>query len=239
MDRLALVLAILALLLGGVSYWRSGGMEDVAYARQEVGATVEQLEAKQKELVELASASMRSVYERSQQRMQQLNDSITESRKGAGEALTRQLNQATEQLDKLQRRVADAMETAKESTIASARNTQDLLMKQVARMDARVSILEARWNIDRAVARAEDGDFEAAESKLEEAVVELREARAKLAEDREFDAELDALRNSLQEAVAAVKSKAQDYRARIEQVVDDTDRLVAAFDEQAAGEQRK
>ena len=68
---------------------------------------------------------MTAVYERSPQRMKRFGESIMETRKEASEALTKQLDRATEQLTALKQRVANGLSSLKESTIATARETQD------------------------------------------------------------------------------------------------------------------
>lgn len=241
MDKLALVIAAIALLIGGIGYWRSGGAEDVAVARDKLETAVEKLEATQREIVDDVSTTMRSVYEGTQVRMQRFADSITETRKEAGEALAKQLDRASQQLAALQRGVADGLASIKDTTLTLARQTQDSLVRRVNRMEARVAILQARWKIDKSVELADKLEFDSAERKLQEAVMLIKDARQALGEDGEYEAKLDAMRDSLEVAVSSVKAKAENIRAKIDQVISDTDKLVAAFEsnEQLADDEQK
>lgn len=59
-----------------------------------------------------------------------------------------------------------------------------------------------------------------------------------LGDDHAYDTDLDAISESLRDAIAAAKAKAEEFRARIEKVVNDSDRLISSLEthEQQADE---
>ncbi len=236
MDKLSLVLALVALIVGGTGYWRSGGKQDVAYARQEIEEEVQVLRAKQRELVENVSAATTAAYKQGRTSMKRAGERLAELRKEAGESLQRQIDTASAQIDKLQQRVTNGMEAMKDTTIAAARDAQVAVTKRIHRMEARVDILRAKRKINDALERADEAKFEKAEQRLEEAVALIKDARQTLGDDHAYESKLDTVAESLREAVVAVKAKAEDVKARIEQVVAESDTLISALeaDEQAS-----
>jgi uncharacterized phage infection (PIP) family protein YhgE len=236
MNTLSLVLSILALAVGGVSYWRSGGKQDVAIAKQQIDEQLKQLETKQKELVDDLTATTRAAYASLQESMKRAGERLVEIRKGAAESLQEQIDLASQQLERLQKKSADALAALKDTTIAVARETEEAIAKRVRRLEARVEILHAKLHINSALSRAEENDFDKAEEYLRDAVSMLKDARQKLEGDTAYDTNLDAVADSLKQAVAAVKSRAEDVRQKIEKVVTTSDTLVSALesDEQSA-----
>jgi chromosome segregation ATPase len=226
MDKLALILAILALIVGGAGYWRSGGDQDVAAASEKIEEEVEELQAKQRELAEKVVAMTRSAYSSSQDRLRRAKERLVELSKHTEEGLQTQVKTAIQKLEALQEQVAERLKSTKESTIAAARETQQTLARQVRRLEARVDILEAKLAINRAMARAEDENLDEAEEYLREALLAIKEARRTLGDDRAHEPELHEAEDSLRQAIVAVKEKAKDVKSRIERVATNGDRLI-------------
>ena len=74
MNKLALALAVLALAVGGVAYWRSGGEQDIATARREMEHEIQNLRAKQKELADKVSAMLDTAYETLEERLRRVGE---------------------------------------------------------------------------------------------------------------------------------------------------------------------
>jgi chromosome segregation ATPase len=241
MKNAALVLSIIALIVGGVAYWRSGGKEDVALARQEIEVELQKLEAKQKELADSVAATTSAAYENLQERMRRAKEQLAEIRKEASEKLQAEIDLASQQLVELQNRVADGIESMKDTTVATARMTEEAIAQRVHRLEARVDALQSKLLINRALVKANKKDFDGADECLREAVALIKDARQKLGTDAAYDKKLNSVAESLRLAVAAVKAQAEDIRTRIEKVVTESDTLVAALesDEQKAEVARK
>lgn len=174
MDKTAVALGLVALVLSLVAYWRSGGQHDMAIARQAIDEQLRVMKTKQDELVENVAATVRSIYQRGQEGMVRARTTLTELRKEAGESLRRQIDRATQQAEKLERRIVEALDAVNDSTIAKARQTQKALVTRVGRMESRVLILDAQWETGRALKLAEKAEFDRAEDRLQEAVARIR-----------------------------------------------------------------
>jgi TolA-binding protein len=236
MDKLALVLAILSLAIGSVGYWRSGGQHDVEVLRQEVAKEIEVIRTKQRELTDTVAASTRAAYEASQERIRRMAEQLAELRKDATESMKKQVDLATKQMEELEGRIADGIKAVKETTAEKARATEEALAKRVHRLEARVDALRAKREINLALAKAKQNDFDKADEYLQEAVALLKDARETLGNDYAYESELSDVSESLRQAVAAIKAHAADVQARIEKVVTRSDTLLSALesDEQAA-----
>ena len=230
MDKLALTLAILALAIGGVGYWRSGGQQDVAAASEKIEEEVEELRIKQKRLAEDVAAMSRAAYTNSQERLRRAKERLVELSTQAGESLQKQVNTALEGVESLQERVAESLESTRDTTVAAAREAQQALAQRVRRLEARVDILQAKLEINRALARAEKDDFDEAEEYLREALSALKEARQTLGNDRTYETQLDEVEDSLLQAILAVKERADDTKSRIERVVANSDTLISILE---------
>lgn len=230
MERLSIVLAAVAIALSTIAYWRTGGRQDLTTARRTLEEQLKVLKAKQDELVDDLASTVRSTYERGQEGMARARQRLGELRKDAGEKLQQQIDRATRQIGDVERRIAEALRAAKEATIATARETQNGLMKRVHRLEARVSILAAQWEAGRALKWAEKAEFDRAEENLQEAVARIREAKATLADDDAYDSQLEAVNHSLREAILAARAKAEAFRSRVEKVVADSDALIATLE---------
>jgi chromosome segregation ATPase len=236
MDKLALGLAILSLIVGSAAYWRSGGKQDVAAVSQEIEQQIQKLRAKQAELLENASAVTQVAYENMQQRLQGLGERLSELRKETSESLRRQADRARKQVEEIEQSVADGLQSMKKTSVEAARKTEEALAVRVRRIEARVGALEAKYYANRALAKAEAKDFDKADEYLQKAVFLFNQARYSLDDDHAYDAKFDEVAESLRKSIAAVKAQAADLQARIEKVTTETDELVAALeaDEQAA-----
>lgn len=230
MEKLSIALSILAIGLGSVAYWRSGGQQDVITARKAVDDQLTALKARQDELVEDLSSRVRTAYVGAQERMSRARKRLASLREEASESLKRQIDLAASQIANIEKRISEALGAAKESAIATARETQRKLMVRTHRLQARVAILAAQWETGRALKLADKADFDGAEARLRDAVTRLHEAEELLGDDAAYDGQLAAIHHSLPEAIAAAKAKAEGFRARIEKVVADSDELISALE---------
>jgi len=106
-NGVTLVLAILALLLGGVAYWRSGGEQDVALVNEQVKQDIDTLRAKQQALETHAADSIRAGYNRSRVTLKRTRQRLGDLETAAAEGSKAEVEQAKKDLDTLEKDVAD------------------------------------------------------------------------------------------------------------------------------------
>ena len=226
MSAAALVISIFSLALAGVAYWRSGGKEDVRRLEDQVRQELDALRAKQGELVDHASQSLAAAYDRSRSRLLAAGVRLRSLQESALEGMEVQLQRAGEQIDALAQRLEHAAHAARSATVAAARATERGLTVRVSRVQARVVLLEVKAQAVLAERAAGEGQFDRADARLTEAIELLAKARSILGEDNVYDHQLDAVRDALRHAVDSVRSRAEDSRRRIDQVLADADRVV-------------
>lgn len=230
MSPISLVISVVALGLAGVAYWRSGGQRDVARLESAMRRELNELSAKQAELVSHASDAVAAAYDRSRARLQSARTRVHRLQEAAVEGLDSQLRRAGEQLENLGRRLEHAASGAKSTTVAAARAAERGIARRARRIQARVVVLEVKAKARLAEHAARDRDFDRADARLAEATDLLGEVRTILADDDVFGDELDAIRDALRHAVTSVRSRAEDTRRRIEQVLADADRVVTSLE---------
>ena len=237
MSAIALVVSVTALAMAGVAYWRSGGQRDVHRFDDQLRRDIDGLRAKHAELVDHTTESLAAAYQHSRNRLQGARNRLHGLQESAAEGLDAQLRRAGEQIDALAQRLEQAAVTAKSATVAAARATERGIATRVRRAQAQVMLLEVKAKAALAQRAAADGAFDRADARLTEATDLLSEERAIVPDDIAYLQGLDAIRDTLRQAVLAVRSQAQDTRRRIDQVLVDTDRVVTTLesDERQAG----
>ncbi len=228
MEITALIIAIIALALAGIAYWRAGGQRDL-----------ETLRAKQKELTDVVLLAIEQAYEESRQTLRQTADSLRLLKEEAIEGLEQQIERAAQQLQTLERRLEESLNNARASTLSVAHNAERTLRLRVRRLEARGSLLYAKASAVLAQRWAGKGELIRAEQRLDQATALLALARETLRADHAYDEQFEIVKRALAEATTAVRAKAQDVRQRIEHVLTETDKLLGALESdetKAAGE---
>ncbi len=226
-----LAISIVSLALAAVAYWRSGGKQDAKRVRLEI----ERLKAKEKEMAESITQTLAAAYEASRQRLQYARELLRQTKDEAIRGVEQQLRRAQAQLEALGRKLEEAAHSAKETSVSAARNVERTISLRVRRIEARAMLLRAKTKMTLAISAASKLEFEKAEHRLDEATELWREAREVLADDHAYDQLFDAMKRSLRDATTALQSQAQSARAKIEEVLVETDRLVNSLE---ADEQR-
>ncbi|QDU74558.1 hypothetical protein Pan97_15670 [Bremerella volcania] len=213
LNSVTLVLAILALLLGGVAYWRSGGKQDVAQVDEQVKQDIDTLREKQQALETHAADSIRAGYKRSQAALKRARQRLGELETAAAEGIKAEVEQAKKDLDTLERDTADGAKAIEKSVVDKAREAEQAVTSRVHRLEARVDVIEARHEISRAKANADSQEFDKAEQQFHEAISHIKGAKEKMADGTALDAQIDAARSSLVDAAKAVEAKAVEAKA--------------------------
>ncbi|MBI5688394.1 MAG: hypothetical protein HZC54_25255 [Verrucomicrobia bacterium] len=230
MEIAALIIAVVSLALAGVAYWRAGGQRDVESARRAIEGELEVLRAKQSEVTEALAEAIAVAYEESRGTLRRTARRLRELKDEAVEGLERQTERALQELAMLEQRLEAGASAARNTALAAARNAEQVVALRVHRLEARVTMLFVKAKVVRAVALAHKKEFGAAERRLEEAADLLRTVRQTLGSDHVHDAGLDAVKNALANATAAVRAEAEDTRRQIERVLAEADSLVGSLE---------
>jgi len=226
----ASIVAVTALALGTVAYWRAGGKRDLEIFRREMEREFDLLRAKQRELVEGASEALAGAYEGSRRRLERNRERLRALRAETIEGLEQQIDRAAEQLHPLSERLEAAAKALSDSTLTAAHAIERGIARRVRRLEARTMLLAAKVRATRAVRFAEKREFERAERQLVHAADLLRTAYKTLRSDAAYDEGLAAVELALTAARAAVRAKAEDTRRLIEQVVTEADAVVGRLE---------
>lgn len=231
MTAVNLAMAVVALILAAVAYWRAGGQRDVERVQAQLRRELVELRIKQDELVEHANQSLAAAYDRSRERLREARLRLHELQDAAVEGIEIQARRAAEQLERLAGRLDQAAGAAATATVSAARASEAAVARRVRRLQTRVILLEVKAKAILARRAAADDELDRADARLGEAVHLLEEARATLGEDHVFDAELAAVRGTLWQAVDAVRTRAESMRHHIDEVLADTDRVLHGLDD--------
>jgi hypothetical protein len=230
MALAAMIVAVVALAFGAVAYWRAGGNRDVEVLRREMEREIDVLRARQRELVEGASAALAATYEGSRRRLERNRERLRALRAETIEGLEQQVDRAAEQLHPLAERLEAAAKAVSDSTLTLAHTIERGIAKRVRRLEARTMLLTAKVRATRAGNFAERREFERAERQLVHAADLLRTAYTKLRGDAAYDEGFAAVELALAAARAAVRAKADDTRRLIERVVREADAVVGRLE---------
>jgi chromosome segregation ATPase len=177
-------------------------------------------------LLESASQSIAIAYDRSRERWANTRDELITQEKAAVEGLEEQVKKARNQLEILGEKLEEYPTAARESTLDAARRAEEAISRRIRRIQARVTLLQAKGKARWAQKAETDKDLERADQLLQESMDLLREARETLSGDPVYRKELEAMKSALQEATAAVRTRTEDIRQRINRVLADTDSII-------------
>jgi TolA-binding protein len=228
METVTLIIAIIALALAGVAWWRAGGQRDL-----------KRLRAKQEELTETLLLAIEEAYEASRQTLRQTADGLRQLKNEAIEDLAQPIERTQQQLQALERKLEESVKAIRHNTITAAQKAERALRQRVHRLEARGSLLYAKASAVLAQRWASKGELVRAEQRLDQAIALLALARETCRSDHAYDEQFEVVKRSLDEATTAVRAEAQDARQRIEHVLLETDKLLGALESdetKAAGE---
>jgi hypothetical protein len=212
--------------LSAVACWRSGGAQDVRKLRREVEA----LRIKQREVAESIADAFAVAYGRSRERLQVAREHLRLQKTETVEGMEKQVQLAQYQLQSLARRLDEAAGSVKTVAFSTAQRIEEAIALRVRHLEACATLLQAKAKASRAQAAAAKDDFQRADELLADAADLLRSARETLGSDRDYDLQIDSMKQGLRAATAAVRARAQDTRSRLDRVLVDADRIVGALE---------
>jgi chromosome segregation ATPase len=223
MNTLALgtlAIACLSLVLSCVAYSRAGASSEARALRDELRHDGEAFQRRQRALAEDAIRKLRDGYadtlwriSRAKQRLAQLPPEMSEDIQDRAQRIDRQLDErrrdAREELERLEHQISQ-----------DAHATQEAIALRVRQLEGRTQILSASADILRAQRLATRNELAAADDLLDDAVADVREARARLGIHAADDPAFTDIISSLRHAKRFVRAPNDATRPRLDQLSD-------------------
>ncbi len=160
--------------------------------------------------------------------------SLADIRSGAPDELRQRIDRISQELEELASEAQrDLARVQREPTRRAHRRYEDLL-RHMQRLEARADLLEVHSDIVRAQRLASQSEFVAAEELLEAAASRMRDIRATLGRG-DHDPAFVEIMSTLQDALRAVRNRAENTRRKLQNVMSETDALLGTFEQPAAG----
>lgn len=160
--------------------------------------------------------------------------SLADTRAGASEELRERIDRLGEELEEIEREARRDLARLQQEPTRRARIKHEELLRDMQRLEARVQLLEVKSEIVRAQRLASQSEFVAAEELLEAAASRMRDIRARLGRG-EGDPAFVEIMSALQDALRAVRNRAENTRRKLQDVLSETDSLLGTFEQPAAG----
>jgi hypothetical protein len=157
--------------------------------------------------------------------------SLADTRAGASEELRERIDRLGEELEEIAREARRDLERLQHEPTRRARIKHEELLRDMQRLEARVQLLEVKSEIVRAQRLASQSEFVAAEELLEAAASRMRDIRGR----GEGDPMFAEIMVALQDALRAVRNRAENTRRKLQDVLSETDSLLGTFEQPAAG----
>lgn len=214
----ALFLSIASMVLAVVAYWRSGGREDLETIRRKQQLLIEELARRTRRGLEDSLARLR----RLEQRLGELHAETSIEVRDSVDALSRELAE-------LKREAEIALERLKLEVSTGAHASQEVLAKRVHHVEGTLRVLGARAEIHAAELLADSGRFVEAEDLLEDAVVKVREAKLRLADEEADEPAFGPVLGALHDALRSIRARAEDHKRQLDTVLAASDSLLASL----------
>jgi hypothetical protein len=224
----AMMIAVAALVLSAVAYWRTGGRGDVESALHYLRSKVEALGMKELELARKIHESSRKAYERTRQGIVRARARRAEVRGQTPAGRDQHHEMAAER--RPERAVEQHLADLSLPAVPAARSADHAASSRARTLEARADVLILKAHLLRAKSAAESGELDRAESLLRRAIATLEEARTILGADDTHVPEIEEGVRTLIDAIAAARGKAEDAGRRIDEILVGSDSLVASLE---------
>lgn len=214
MDIVALVISIIALILGSVAYLRSGGREDIRAAQKTLKGTIEELGSLVHQTREQMAATVRAGYERSIRAIGAMQSQLAELKKGAAEEMRADIDALERTLEQLAERAARELEEVKTSIGRAVVEAEEAMRRAVEEARARLAVIEAKEQLALARLAVARNNLIDAQSHLNSALSHLKTARSL---SGRFMESIVGVQNEAQRLLNESRVKAETLDSLIEQ----------------------
>lgn len=159
--------------------------------------------------------------------------SLADTRAGAPEELRERIDRISQELDEVADEARRDLGRIQHEPTRRAHLRYEALLRHMQRLEARAQLLEVNSEIVRAQRLANQSEFVAAEELLEAAATRLRDIRATLGRG-DSDPAFAEIMSTLQDALRAVRNRAENTRRKLQDVMSETDALLGTFEQAEA-----
>jgi hypothetical protein len=223
MENFTLVIAVLALILALVAYYRSSGTRRLRALEKALNGKIELLTAVAKRATDSLAAGVRAGYRRSIRIIANLQSRVTALKEGAADEIGDDLRRLAETLNGLAERAARAAKDLKEGIELTVIEAEVGLRLALDEAKARLKVIEAKREILLARAAVLHNDFDEAERRVLAALSYIEEALALTANHYTSAA---ALYQQALEMLAAIRAKAATVKESLDALIERGDRLL-------------
>ena len=168
-------------------------------------------------------------YDAFMRRIARAKISLADTRAGAPEDLRERIDRISQELDELAFEARRDLGRIQHEPTQRAQARYEELLRHMQRLEARAQVLEVNSEIVRAQRLASQSEFVAAEELLEAAASRMRDIRATLGRGAHDPAFVEIM-SALQDALRAVRNRAENTRRKLQDVMSETDALLGTFE---------
>ncbi len=190
-------------------------------------------ERARKMLADDLAARIKKDYDAFMARIARVRISLADTRAGAPEELRERIDRINQELEELEAEARRELGRVQEPTEGAHRRHEELL-RGMRRLEARAQLVEVKSEIVRAQRLASQSEFVAAEELLETSASRMRDIRAALGRG-ESDPAFVEIVTALQDALRAVRNRAENTRRKLQDVLSETDSLLGTFEQPGGG----
>lgn len=155
--------------------------------------------------------------------------SLADTRAGAPDELRERIDRISQELEEIALEARRDLGRIHEPTRRAHVRYEELL-RHMQRLEARAQLLEVNSEIVRAQRLANQSEFVAAEELLEAAASRMRDIRTTLGRG-DSDPAFAEIMSTLQDALRAVRNRAENTRRKLQDVMTETDALLGTFEQ--------
>lgn len=168
-------------------------------------------------------------YDTFMSRIARVKINLADTRAGAPEEQRERIDRINQELEEIEREARRDLGRIQEPTEHTHARHEELL-RGIRRLEARAQLVEVKSEIVRAQRLASQSEFVAAEELLETAASRMREIRATLGRGQQDPAFVEIV-TALQDALRAVRNRAENTRRKLQDVLSETDSLLGTFEQ--------
>lgn len=229
MTLATLLISIVSLAISVALFWRFHRV-----MRSRTSPEVQEIAARQKELVAVAKESLEHAYDHVRQNLADARELLRRVREVSRDAGERHLRLAGEHLERLTEVLDDGFRAVGRVTISAARRTEEAIAARVRHLKVRATLLLAETKAHAAREAVMDQRFTSAEELLEEAADLIRRASDDLAGEPRYGATVESIRRALREAIVALRAHAEITIKRMDHLLAENTRLVEQLESDEA-----
>ena len=224
MEILALLISILALILGSIAYFRSGGKQDISAMERALSERIEALKSLIHQTGDSLVAGVKAGYQRSSRAINELMALVAVLGEAAAEEIRNDLKAVSETLEQLAERAGREIKAVKTGMEAAVVEAEEALRRAVEEARARLAVIAAKQHLLFARLAVLRPDLEVAEAQVTAAIADLKTARSLTGEHTKS---LETVQQQAQHLLAEIQAKAASIKLTLDSLIEQNNHLLA------------